>query len=266
MPPREVYSVDFRNSNMTPVTSESWGPPVVGGSANGFKAAYPNLRGLQLHMTREGNETAAVSNSVYVLPPERSLLLDSRFRLRASFEQPSAEWLDGSSVSPESWAVALLVKFGGSVDTDPEPFIAVTCQFRRAGDTTGVRINGVNEEQKDQAGYIDSPIDYSRYRAGCLGFGRAPRFTMEMNFCGRQSAPVPPGPQTEPPQLGYAVASGSLSIAGRADHRVLSSRTLSTGVQDWIGALGISLATIRGVGKYRVRLLDLAIDRWDPGV
>ena len=39
MPPREVYSVDFTGSNMTPVTTENWGPLVLGGSANGLASA-----------------------------------------------------------------------------------------------------------------------------------------------------------------------------------------------------------------------------------
>lgn len=251
MPPRQVYWVDFRNSNVTPYTCEDWGPLAMGGSPNGRRTTSPTPRGLELHMTREAGDRAPASNSVYVLPPERSLLLDSRFRLRASFEQPAAEWLPGSAVGPENWAIGLQVKLTREVDLDPEtePCVAMTCEFRRTALGSGVRLCGVNDQQGDAGDYVDSPIDYRAYRADCFGIGRAPRFTLELNFCGRQAS--------------YAVASSSLSIVDRTDHRVLSTRRLSGGPQNWIGAIGVSLATSAGVGRYRARLLDLIVSRWD---
>ena len=57
MPPREVYSVNFTGSNLTPVTNESWGQLQFGSTPPG---TFP---------------------------------IDSRFRLRAWFDTPSAERL-----------------------------------------------------------------------------------------------------------------------------------------------------------------------------
>jgi hypothetical protein len=266
MPPREVYSVDFTSSNMTPVTTENWGPLVLGGSANGFKSAVPTSRGLQLHMTRDAAQTDPVSNSVVVVPPAGAFPIDSRFRMRVWFETPFAQPLPDAGREPtqlENWAVALSAKLEGSAtDLPTDTYFAVTCQFRRVADSNGVRLNGVKELQADQGGYLDSPINYHAYRAGCLGFGRAPQFMLEMNFCGKQSAPIPSGQQTDPPQLGYAVVSGSLSIDDRADHRVLSTNNLTTDSQSHIGSLGVVLATLGGVGQYRVRLRRFAISLW----
>ena len=76
------------------------------------------------------------------------------------------------------------------------------------------------------------------------------------------TAPVPNGPQSDPPQLGHAPASASLSIDDRSDHRVLSTNNLTTDRQSHIGALGVALATIGGVGQYRVRLRRFAISLW----
>ena len=266
MPPREVYSVDFTGSNMTPVTTENWGPLVLGGSTNGFKSAVPTLRGLQLHMTRDTAQTAGVSNTVFVVPPAGSFPIDSRFRMRVWFETPFAQPLPDAGAQPpqlENWAVTLTAKLQGSaVDLPTDTFFAVTCQFRRSGESNGVRLNGVTELQADQTAYLDSPLNYHAYRAGCLGFGRAPQFLLEMNFCGKQSGPIPNGQQTDPPKLGYAVVSASLSIADRTDHHVFSTDDLSTDSQTHIGALGVALATIGGVGQYRVRLRRFAISLW----
>jgi hypothetical protein len=266
MPPREVYSVDFTNSNMTPVTTESWGPLVLGGSSNGFKSAVPTSRGLQLHMTRDATEAEAVSNAVFVVPPTGAFPIDSRFRMRVWFETPFAQSLPDAGFPPprlESWAVALTAKLEGSaVDLPTDTYFAVTCRFERSDESNGVRLNGVKELQADRTAYLDSPLNYHAYRAGCLGFGRAPQFLLEMNFCGKQSGPIPTGQQDDPPKLGYAVVSASLSIADRADHHVLSTNNLTTDRQTHIGALGVALATLSGVGQYRVRLRRFAISLW----
>jgi hypothetical protein len=58
------------------------------------------------------------------------------------------------------------------------------------------------------------------------------------------------------------VGCASLSIADRSDHRPFSNRQLSTGAQDWIGAVGVSLATLTGVGQYRVILRAFSIYLW----
>jgi hypothetical protein len=58
------------------------------------------------------------------------------------------------------------------------------------------------------------------------------------------------------------VGCASLSIADRSDHRPVSNRQLSTGAQDWIGAVGVSLATLTGVGQYRVILRAFSIYLW----
>lgn len=263
MPPREVFSVNFRNGNLTPVTTLNWGTQVMGGSANGGYSVQQTSRGLRLHATRAADATTLVANSIYLLPPVGALPLASRLRLRVWFEQPWAEPLPGSSVPPENWAVALVVKFKDEVDLpENDPFAAVTCQFRRtADDSGGVRLNAVGELQKDQAGYIDRPINYHRYRAGCLGFGRAPVFMLEHTFSGVQA-----GPETRPPldipELGHSVGSGFLSIDGRTDQRVYSSSALSTGEQSWIGAIGVSLATLSAFGTYRVTLKGFAVELW----
>jgi hypothetical protein len=268
MPPREVYSVDFSNSNMTPVSSMSWGELVEGGSPDGTKSSQPTSRGLLLRAGRKSGD-GDVSNSRYVLPPVGAIPFQSQLRMRLWFEQPYAKPWPGPVVPeprdrpvppPENWAVGLKLKFGRAPDPDDEPFIAVTCQFSRGGQS-GIRVNSVGDDQAAPAAYLDSPLDYRNYRAGCLGFGRAPQFILEFNHCGFQAGPVT-DPPTDPPQLGYAVGSASLSIDARSDHRPFSNRNLSTGAQDWIGALGVSLATSHGVGQYQVLLRRFAIYLW----
>jgi hypothetical protein len=268
MPPREVYSVDFSNPNAPPFSTEGWGELVERGSSAGTKTSQPTSRGLLLRAGRKSGE-GHVSNSRYVLPPEGALPFQSRLRMRVWFEQPYAQPWPGPVVPepgsrpvppPENWAVGLKLKFGRAPDSDDEPFIAVTCQFSRK-DASGIRVNSVGEDQVVAADYLDSPLDYRNYRAGCLGFGRAPQFMLEFNHCGVQGGPIT-NPPTDPPQLGYAVGSASLSIDARSDHRPFSNRKLSTGEQDWIGALGVSLATFNGVGQYQVLLRRFAIYLW----
>ena len=269
MPPREVYSVDFSNSNVTPVSSVNWGELITGESPDGTKTSQSTTRGLLLRAGRRAGD-GHVSNSRYVLPPVGALPFQSRLRMRVWFEQPYARpWpgpvlpeLPERPVPPlENWAVGLKLKFGRAPDPEDEPFIAVTCQFSRRGTESGIRVNGVGEDQADPAAYLDSPLNYQAYRAGCLGLGRAPQFMLEFNHCGIQAGPVT-DPQTNPPQLGYAVGSASLSIDARSDHRPFSNRKLSTGDQDWIGALGVSLATFNGIGQYQVLLRRFAIYLW----
>jgi hypothetical protein len=270
MPPQEVYSVDFSNGNLTPVSSVSWGDLVAGGSPDGTKSAEPVSRGLLLRAGRKTGDRG-VSNSLYVLPPEGALPFQSRLRMRVWFEQPYARVWPALPVPPgeregpvtqlENWAIGLKLKFGRAPDPDDEPFIAVTCQFNRRGDQSGIRVNGVGDDQADLSPYLDSPLDYQKYRAAWFPFWRPPRFMLEFNHCGIQAGPAT-NPPMDPPQLGYAVGSASLSIGARSDHRPFSNRALSTGEQDWIGALGVSLATIRGVGQYQVVLRRFTIDLW----
>jgi hypothetical protein len=264
MPPREVYSVDFRNGNMNPVSSMSWGELVSSESSNSPTESPPTAQGLILRAARRQGD-GPVSHSLYVLPPEGAVPFQSRLRMRVWFAEPYARPWPATPLppkrpepTPENWAVGLKLKLGGAVESDP--FIAVTCQFSRRG-ASGIRVNGFGEDQADPAAYLDSPLDYQRYRAGCFGFGRAPEFMLEFNYCGMQAGPIS-DPPADPPQLGYAVGCASLSIADRSDHRPFSNRTLSTGSHEWIGALGVSVATLHGVGQYQVVLRRFSVDLW----
>ena len=100
-----------------------------------------------------------------------------------------------------------------------------------------------------------------RVTAGCLGFGRAPSFFLQHTFSGIQAGPIT-HPPLEIPEVGHCVGSGVLSIDDRTDQRVYSSSALSTGEQTWIGAIGVSLATLTAAGTYRVTLKGFAVDLW----
>lgn len=267
MPPVEIYSVDFKNGNLSPSTdSRSWGSMKQGGpipSHPDNKATSDGeLKGLRLSVYRAPTSPAGVSASstVCVVPGAGTLALASRLSMRVEFDLPYAQLAyipQPSAIGPQPpptgtdwptpWAVGLLVKSGDENDTG-DPKIPVTCQFNRT--VNAVRLNSPKPGslQNDQAGNLDAPVDYARYWTPP---GNPPRFTMEFAFCGHDAITV-----------GHSVGSGSLAIDTKKDQRVFSSTALSTSGQTSIGALGVSLVTQSGVGHIMVRLRSFSVSLW----
>lgn len=237
MAAERVYSVDFKRGDLTPTLDTlGWGPMVVGDSgpaANPVSSGDP--QGLTLSVTGAGGPAGI---GVHVVFDEDELSLETRLVCRVEFERPQVV-----SGNPEPWAVALAVKFGDESFAGNEKLAAVTCQFR----PTGVRLNTPQHLEGDQAVDVISmtPVNYGALTPG--------HFTLEHYFCGVNAA----GRQ--------AVGFGTLSIGapiGEDDQRVYSNAQLSDGSQDWIGALGVTLATLTGNGRFSVRLRSFSVAMW----
>lgn len=118
---------------------------------------------------------------------------------------------------------------------------AVTCQFNRQ--FNGVRLNTPGHQEGDQGSVQVSPLNYSQLTPG--------RFTLGHHFCGRTA--------------GYSIGMGTLSISppiNAEDERLDSNVTLFGGQQAWIGALGVTLVTLNGVGRITVRLRKFSVWTW----
>jgi hypothetical protein len=182
--------------------------------------------------------------------------VQSRIRLRVEFDQPHAELLprpadvDPETWAPESWAVTLNIKTRlPDVNDNPPSWIPVTCQFNRR--LSGVRLNTPMSEQRDEAKVMLSlprmtlspdALDY-----GSLG---GKRFTLEHTYGGYNID-----------TLGHSAGCGSLQISGvGSDQRVFSQTGLAAAPS--IGAVGITLATIDGIGRMSVRLRNFSVEVW----
>jgi hypothetical protein len=273
MPPRLVYAVNFSHGNLNPtVDLNAWGQMKLGGTASGLGTTWPDAFGLNVSLTRNFNDPQFATRALFVLPPQQSLPIKSRFRMRIEFDRPSAAGLpqpigvERGNPTPEPWAVALVIKLGNEVDVDPQPAVPVTCQFNRT--MNGIRLNSPQGAlQKDQSKVMVSPLDYPQFNppfwndllpppgiAGWLAsfLGGPRRFTLEHAFAG-----------FDYDTAGHTVSCGALSISGyRPDQRVFSNAAISTNPQTWIGALGISIATIDGIGTMRARFRFFTVETW----
>jgi hypothetical protein len=249
---------------------------------------------------------ADVSHSVYVIPTANKLPVESRLLMSLYFDQPFGEMTSGEdsskttdrmrsrdlsgvqkapgsiggyAFSPEPWAVGVKVKKFATravdpqgnpifVDTQGDPFIGVTCQFR----STGVRLNTPSALQQDgsyTATDLNSPLNYDQYQGPQPADHDAPPtshsvptpFVLQFLFCGVQAVPNPPPPRNP---LGYAVGWGFLSIGTKSDQRVFSRDSLweLTFPLDTIAAFGASVATQTGNGTFGARLRTFAVDLW----
>lgn len=287
MPPLEVYSINFANGSLQPsLDANGWQAMRFGGSSAGTLQTTFGNGGLYLSAERPlGAKDRGVHNSVYVLPPVPTetgasvpgmLSLASRLIMRVEFDLPDAV-AAGPGVKAEAWAVVLRLKFANNPleprerDVPDEPSINVTCQFNNnTNGRNGVRLNDPDRAQDattNKAPDLDSPLSYSRYKPGCFGLGRATQFILSFAFSGIQAGPVPTGTRKLGDPLGYAVGCGFLEMLGvprfrkdnLKDHRLFSSTNLSSGTQDWIGALGVSITSLSGQGKFSVRLRRFSI-------
>jgi hypothetical protein len=270
VPQVEVYAVNFANGNLDAyLDPNGWGSMQYGSSAldpNDVLERRGDSRGLYLSLTRApGFTTRLASLGAYVVPPQGALFLASRLLLRLEFDRPYASRIS-EQAQPEPWAIALNVKRARSPDESlAEPFAAVTCQFNRntagrdgSGGWDGVRLNTPNAEQGDQAPALDGGPDYDRYvrRFGIRGysFRWATQFALEHSFCG----------------VGRVAGFGTLTIGTKRDTRAYSSTALApasptaVGSRPTLGALGVSLATTRGVGTMSVRLRRFSVSVWPP--
>lgn len=244
MPPVQVYTVDFGSGNLTPSLDPSgWGAMKLGNSGpSGNPTSTSDPQGLTLAVASPGSPGAA--NGVYVVPGEGVLPLESRLLLQVEFDRPNAiPPQPPAGGVPEPWALALNVKFGNEQFVVGEPMIPVTCQFNRQ--FNGTRLNTPGHLEGDQAAVLVSPLDYSQLSPG--------RFRLEHHFCGIKAS------------RGYAIGYGTLSVGPpirKDDQRVYSNAGLSGGQQTWIGALGITVVTLNGVGQIMARLRTFSVWTW----
>ena len=217
MPPIAIYHVNFANGNLAPdLDVHGWGAMVQSPPVAGVIESQPESRGVSLRYTRQMG-TDRGENRLHIPLPPVALPSTSRLITRVGFDKPRAStrgFSEGATVEP--WAVALRVRFGtlGMVPGAIDGVAHVSCQFH----PTGVRLNTPGALQKDPAGVIDGPLDYTRY----YDFLRLtpPRFTLEHAFCGYHGT-IPP--QHNP----HVTGSGSLTLLGKQDHRVYSKGTFS---------------------------------------
>jgi hypothetical protein len=242
MPSTQVYTVDFGHGNLAPsLDSNGWGAMKLGNSgsaSNPTTSADP--QGLTMGVTAAG--TPAAIGAYIVLAPN-VLNLQSRLLMRTEFDRPDAQQTAGAPGVPEPWAVALNVKFGDENFVANEPMTTVTCQFNRQ--FNGVRLNTPGHLEGDPAAVLVSPLNYPHLSPG--------RLTLAHYFCGRNAAGR------------YSTGFGTLSISppiALSDERLYSSVGLSGGQQTWIGALGITVVTLNGVGRIAARLRNFTVWMW----
>lgn len=279
------YSVNFANGNLNPDSDHPWGPMRLGNSAGptDHPERYGDSEGLRVSVYRDpgpkstkrtGRQPAGVANSVYVVPGRGVLPLESRFIMRVDFDLPNAQTCYAPQppvgvticaptklIEPEPWGVVLNVKSGNENDLHSgDPRVTVSCQFNRrpnaAGPDGGVRLNSPGSDQSKnpatnvESKNLDFPLDYQKYRGSLFRYGTASPtpFRLEMFFWGDGASK----------KGNTALASGTLNMGNKTDMRLFTNNQLSTGNQDWIGALGITLTTI-GTGQVFVRLRNFSI-------
>lgn len=238
MPPTLVYAVDFKQGNLSPSPdANAWGPMRLGSSGpGGGPASAAHAKGLLLSATPV-SEFVAIGP--FVVLEEGDLAVAGRFVMRVEFERPTAEPpVPPASGAPEPWAVVSVVKYDDEIP-ERSGFAGVSCQFR----APGVRLNTPGAREGDQAVHL-TDLDYE-----------APTpYTLEHYFCGLTIA------------QGYTTGFGSLTL-GRpveADQRSYSSVALvrSPDQPEWIGALGVALASVTGSGHIEVRLRSFSVSTW----
>lgn len=289
MPPLEVYRVDFSNGTLAPVyDANGWGAMRYGGTSTGNLQRNFVTGGLYLSAERPLDaQDQGVANSIYVVPPMPGMVpLESRLLMRVEFDLPDAVPAS-PDVKAEPWAAGLKLKFANQPGEPPErdvldePMIIVTCQFNNNTlGRNGVRLNDPSRAQDaatNKATDLDSPLSYDRYK-GWWWLIPPTRFILSFAFSGIQAGPAP-DPRSPGDPLGYAVGCGFLEMSSwvlvrkkweiwtwfrrsKKDLRLFSSTQLSTGNQTWIGALGVSLATVSGQGTIMARLRRFTISTW----
>ena len=155
--------------------------------------------------------------------------------------------------TPEPWAVALSVSRESAIPgSDANRTVNVTCQFHRL--LNAVRLNTPFALQNDQAPALERPLEYGKYQGGFIalpdgtdGEAPPPLFTLEHSFCGVAAEDTQPG-------VGFLQIARTYHPRDLRDHRVYSAKAI-----DAIGALGVSLVALTGVGKMRVRIRTFSI-------
>ena len=259
-PPIEAYAVNFANGNLQPhVNPYGWPSVRLTQQVPGVTSASSDSKGLLLTCTAAG---APLANSVYlVLPPPGPIVgpptlpADVRAFLRVSFDLPHAI-ADGASDFTEAWAVNANLRIDREIDSPATQQVNVTSQFVR-GAISGIEIDGVrlntpgSLQQIDQARRLDGRLVYARYWPNRVfpWLFPAPVFTLDHAFCGYAAA-----------SNGHTPGSGTLRIRfllgiEKLDRRVYSSnQLLPLPVGSTIGAVGVSVATLSGVGTFGARL------------
>jgi hypothetical protein len=260
MPPVEIYAVSIANGNRDPsIDANGWGSMQEGNGVlgpNDAVARAGNSRGLSLSLTRASNAPRGLAaNGLYALPPAGVLPLASRLLLRVEFDSPYAT-PPVEQLQAEPWALALVVKQARSADDALDrPFVAATCQFNRnTHNWDGARLNIVAEEQSDQASALDEGTNYRRFlrRIRPFPYLWPVPFVLQHSFCG----------------VNRIAGFGALAIGSKSDSRAYSTTALAPAAptplagDPTIGAVGISLATIRGVGTISVRLRRFSVSMW----
>jgi hypothetical protein len=259
MPPVQVYAVDFSNGNLEPsLDTHGWGAMKLGDSGPDDKpGSFSDAKGLNLSVYRAppGSTTHAAIGVHVVLGPN-VLPLARRLLLATEFDRPNAHLQyvqqpsntvppppPPSSPTPEPWAVGLTVKLGNEQQVHNEPLVAVTCQFNRQ--VNGARLNTPFNQEGDQAPVLLSPLDYAANPQHV--------YQMEHSFCGIGALAF------------RSIGNGALTIGPPGtlrDQRVYSNTTFAAPQQNWIGALGVTLVTLSGVGQIMMRLRKFSVSMW----
>lgn len=274
-PPIEAYAVNFAGGNLHPHFNPYGWPDIrLSQQIAGATAASPDSKGFRLSCTATGGE---LFNSLYLVPPQSSpsvlgpppLPAEVRAFLRVTFDLPHARGPEKGSPFAEAWAVSANLRIDRNIDSRSTQQLNVTSQFV-SGSSSGVVIDGVrlntpgSLQQIDQQRRLDGPLDYDRYQP--VRFGPwfeipGPTFVLDHAFCGYAAA-----------TNGHTPGSGKLRIRwlfgpDKRDQRVYSSKELMKTAPlpagATIGAVGVSIATLTGVGTFgaRVRSFQLWLDR-----
>jgi len=267
-PPIDAYAVNFASGNLHPhVNPYGWGDVQLVPQIAGVREATPDSRGYRLTCTATGSELA---NGLYlVLPQPRAAVLgppplpgDVRAFIQVIFDLPHAVGADQTSDFTQAWAVLANLRIDRNIDSPTMQQVNVTSQFVKGTVGTspvvidGVRLNTPGSlQQIDQALRLDGPLNYARYQP--RWFIPAPTFVLDHAFCGYAAA-----------ANGHTPGSGELRIRWpfgieQRDQRVYSSDKMPLASGTTIGAVGVSVMTMSGVGTFgaRVRSFRLSLDR-----
>ncbi|HSE41969.1 MAG TPA: hypothetical protein VLH08_14490, partial [Acidobacteriota bacterium] len=126
---------------------------------------------------------------------------------------------------------------------------------------TGVRLNTPFSLQSDQPAYLESPLNYKSYQGGLLApyddrWIAPPILSLAHSFCGIGAN-----------DIAHTSGCGFLKLTRiwppeLRDHRVYSSNTLihqGSAAITSVGALGVSIATLRGEGRVSARLRSFSV-------
>jgi len=294
MPYREIYFVDFSGGKLTPDVDEwNWGAmrisdpdPNAGAYVITDHPDDPEGFGYNFRVERKKTTPSNVAGrlSVFVTqpkgpPPEPKLDFSVRLRLQAVFDYPEAEGYDDNDVlhrvsygtvgatpdadegltRPEPWAVGVVVSPNVNLSDDTK-IVTTTCQFNMAPLKGGIRLNTPRSLQDDSPVQYLAPLDYYWFDLD----GGFPKFIVENFFCGVDVTAHP-----QPKRVCGLGTFKTDNYSGEPEMRAYSSDVFQKQGNPPIGALGISVVSTSGKGRFKVRLRTFKVSipfgaSWPP--